>query len=470
MRKKFFLLGFLFLPLVACNNNYEVIEKTPLVENKYDPDKPTGVESIIPSNGVIDQTFILEGNFPGGITDMKVYFGNKKAVLVATNGKQITGLVPKQANGRNQISVVIGEDSIAPSNLLFKYRQSRSVKTIAGKLGTDKWMADGDYSGAALDAVTFGEVHYVATVKGQKNDNVFMIETGWGNRLFMLSLDDNKMQKLSTPTSLSCPAVPSTRDKFYATKFSNGDHPIYMYSKENSWAYVSTGITVIANDWPGTKTPSMTFAADDNLLYLFDDEGRIAEVDIAGKSYKIYTTAKMKPGNIQPGNFGGLITGDLPRNFGDWEDSYICYSKYHKCFFASFTKDNAIYKYVKNADNTWTCTLYAGRNGQGSTVGDRLKDAQFTNPSGLVVNEDGDIFVCNKGECPWCARGHVINRISGDAVEIVAGDPSSKDPLTNGTNPLEAKFSEPRNLAIDSDGNYFIAGGGDRTVRKLSIE
>jgi hypothetical protein len=332
-------------------------------------------------------------------------------------------------------------------------------------------MPDASYAGAALDAVTFGEVHYVATVAGQKNDNIFMIESGWGNRLFLLSQDDNKIQKLSTPDNLSALAVPSTRDKFYATRFWDGDHPIYMFSKENSWAFVNAGVTVSKNDWPGSKTPSTTFAADDNLLYLLDTEGRIAEVNLANKSYLIYTTANKKPGNLNASNWGGLITGTvLPSHFGSWEDSYICYSKFHHCFFISYTNENAIYKYVKNADNTWTCTLWAGKNGAGSTVGDRLKDAQFTNPSGLVVNADGDIFVCNKGGCPWCGNGHVINVISGDAVSIVAGNPSYNSPLVNGTNPLEATFNEPRNLAIDFEGNYYIAGGSDRTVRKLSIE
>jgi hypothetical protein len=471
MKKSLFFMNLFLLFLFGCNNSYEAIEKIPKVVNKYDSSKPTKLDLIDPVFGVIDQTFILKGNFPGDIKDMKVYFGKKRAVLIATDGESITGLVPKQPNGYNQVSIVIGGDSIAPENLKFKYRQSRSVKTIAGKLGTEKWMEDASYAGAALDAVTFGEVHYVATVAGQKNDNIFMIETGWGNRLFLLSLDDNKIQKLSTPTNLCSPAVPSTRDKFYATKFWDGDHPIYMYSKENSWAYVSIGVTVAKDDWPGGKTPSMTFAENDNLLYLLDVEGRIAEVNIADKSYKIYTTANKKPANVKAANFGGYITGPvLPSNFGNWEDSYICYSKYHKCFFVTFANEQAVYKYEKNADNSWTCTLYAGKNGQGSTVGDRLKDAQFTYPHGIVANAEGDIFVINKGPNSWTAQGHCIYRISGDVVEIVAGSPTSISPLVNGTNPLEATFNSARNLAIDFEGNYYIAGGNDRAVRKLSIE
>lgn len=453
---------------ISCSSE-ETIDKFPVVENKYDPAKLTAVTGMIPSRGVIDQTFVIYGNFPGDISSMKVYFGVKRAILTATNGISVTGLVPKQPDGINQVSFVAGTDSFAPATLKFKYKQSRSVKTISGKLGVDKWMDDANYAGAALDAVTFGEVHYVATVAGQKADNILMIESGWGNRLFMLSQDDNKIQKLSTPTNLSSPAVNSKRDRFYATRFWDGDRTIYSYSKENSWDFNTTGITVKGSDLPGPKCPSVTFAEDDNLLYLLDTEGRIAEVDLKGKSYKIYTSESKKPGGITPDNFGGLITGDLPTNFGNWEDSYICYSKYHHCFFASFANQHAIYKLVKNADNTWNSILYAGNNGQGINPGNRLTDAQFNYPHGMVVNADGEIFVCNKGTAPWVSNGHCISRIIGNMVDIVAGKPSSNNPLVNG-DPLEATFNTPRNLSIDSDGNYIIAGGNDRTVRKLSIE
>jgi hypothetical protein len=450
------------LALIAACDKEVVIDKVPDIISKYDPGKPVSVEQIIPTYGVIDETFIINGNFSGELSDMKVYFGLKRAVLTATNGGSITGLVPKQPEGYNQISVVTATDSLAPTDIIFKYKQSRSVKTISGKLGNDKWMDDADYANADVSAVTYGEVHYVATVAGQKNDNVFMVETGWGNRLFLLSLDDNKVQKLETPEKLNSLAVPSTRDKFYATKYWGGDRPIYVYEKEEGWAFRSVGIVIKEDDFFNSKSPSMTFAEDDNLIYILDNEGRIAEVDLSDKSYKIYTADNKKPANINEDNFGGYITGDLPSNTGDWEDSYICYSKYHHCFFVSYTREDAIYKYVKNGDGSWSSTLYAGHNGQGFSAGDRLIDAQFNRPHGMTVNEDGEIFVCNKD-------GHFICKIAGDMVELVAGIPGKTDPLENG-DPLESTFNNPRNLAIDFEGNYYIAGGNDRTVRKLSIE
>jgi len=475
MKKKYLIFSVLFfLFFIACKNGTDVIEKYPIVENKYNASVPTGADSITPNYGVIDQTFVLNGNFPGSIKDMKVYFGKKRAVLTATDGKCIVGLVPKEPNGYNQISVVIGKDSIVPADLKFKYHQSQSVKTICGKLGNMTWMADASYAGAAIDAVTLGETHYVQTVAGVKADNIMLIEAGWGNRLFILSIDDNKITKLSTPGALCHPAVPSSRTSFYATTFWNGNRSIYLYTKENGWTYVNIGVTISSSDYPGDKVCSMTFAEDDNLLYCVDSQGRIAEINITDKSYKIYTTADQKPGGIAASAFGGLIIPSkdpgkqAPNNFDTWEGSYITYSKYHHCFFVSYTNENAIYKYVKNPDKTWTCSLYAGGNGAGTTVGNRLIDAQFNAPHGLVVNADGDIFVTSKGSNFWTQGGDSrIQKISGDAVEIAAGTTGS---LTNGTNPKEAVFQYLRDITIDNDGNYYIAGGNDASVRKLSIE
>jgi len=480
MKKHFFLMNLFFLFLVACSSGYEAIEKIPKVANLYDSTQPTSVSSIDPTYGVIDQTFILNGNFPGTISDMKVYFGKKMAVLTATNGKCITGLVPKEPNGYNQVSLVIGKDSIAPANFLFRYHQSQSVKTICGKLGTMTWMSDASYAGTAIDAVTLGECHYVQTVAGVKADNVFLIESGWGNQLFLLSIDDGTITKLSTPAALCHPAVPTSRDKFYATTFWSGNRTIYTFKKENSWTFNTTGITISSSDYPGDKVCSMTFAEDDNLLYCVDSQGRIAEINLSDKSYKIYTTADQKPAGLAASNFGGLIipsaataqtplVKQAPKSFDTWEGSYITYSKFHHCFFLSFAAENSIYKYVKNSDNTWTCSLYAGGNGPGVSVGDRLIDAQFNSPHGLVVNADGDIFVVSKGYNSWTKGGDArIQKISADAVEIAAGN--SDGTLTNGTTPVEATFQYPRDIAIDVDGNYFIAGGNDGTVRKLSIE
>ncbi|MFW6019822.1 MAG: IPT/TIG domain-containing protein [Bacteroidales bacterium] len=469
MKKRFktilYVLFFVF-PIISCTiNEEEEIQKFPETTNQYDPSSPNRLDEIKPNYGVIDQTFIVNGNFEGDLSDMKVYFGEFEAVLTATNGKSITGLVPKQPDGEREVTVVTKTDSISPG-LIFDYNQSRSIKTVAGVLGEDNWLDDDEYQNADINSVTFGEVHYVATVAGNNQDNVIMVETGWGNRVFFLNIVDQEVRMLSSPRNIGAPAVPSSRDKFYAVQmrgdgWDGPDRPVYVFDKEESWAALSTGI-VIKNDDIGTKHgSSCTFAEDDNLLYYMDNDGRIAEINLEQNNYKIYTAEGKKPESMDENVFGGYIRGELPERFGGWQDSYITYSEYHECFFASFTGEDAIYKYVKNTDDTWTVELYAGRNGEGGQTGHRLADAQFHNPHGMVVNDRGQIFVCN--------RGHFINMIEEDAVEMIAGQYNTYSPLQNGE-PEDAILDQPRNLAIDFEGNYYIAGGMDRTVRKLSIE
>ena len=106
---------------------------------------------------------------------------------------------------------------------------------------------------------------------------------------------------------------------------------------------------------------------------------------------------------------------------------------------------------------------YAGFNGAGSTTGHRLLDAQFTEPYGIAVTSEGEIYVLNRA-------GAFINKIVGDQVELVAGKPGNGGQVNSATEPLDARFDSPQDIAVDSEDNFYIAGGWDRVVRKLSIE
>ena len=110
----------LFLCLAACScTDKEFIETNPTVPNRYDSGMGMSVDCLKPTFGIIDESFVIEGNFKGPVDSMRVYFNyctnksdpstliSKRAVLVATDGKTILGVVPKQMAGRNQVSVVI---------------------------------------------------------------------------------------------------------------------------------------------------------------------------------------------------------------------------------------------------------------------------------------------------------------------------------------------------------------------------
>ncbi|MDP4208811.1 MAG: hypothetical protein Q8928_08370 [Bacteroidota bacterium] len=434
MKKFHFLYYLCFFFFVAACNKEDSIEKYPTIVNKYDPALPVSADRLMPTYGGIDQTFVIEGNFKGDLSNMRVYFGKKKAILIATDGHSISGLVPKQLPGNNSVSVVVGKDSLAPASFLFKYKQSKSVKTIAGKYGDGK-TTDGD-----LDAARFERTDYVATVKGLKGDNIVVVQTEWASKVRLISLDDNKVLTIGDGQAVSKPAVTSTRDKFYVITHWPDQHRIYSFSRAENWTMQLTGITIAQADMPG-QIFGCTFGNDDRYLYAMDNDGRLACVDLEKKSYQMIS-----------------IVGEPVNNWGDWSGA-IVYSKFHDCFFACFSNNPGVFK-IYNDNGTWRRVKYAGFNGAGAVFGDRLKDAKFTNPHGLAVTDDGEIYVV--------CKNHYICKITGDQVELVAGKNGNYGDI-NG-NPLDARFDQPRDIAIDFEGNFFIAAGEGKSIKKLSIE
>ena len=88
----------------------------------------------------------------------------------------------------------------------------------------------------------------------------------------------------------------------------------------------------------------------------------------------------------------------------------------------------------------------------GSTDGQRA-EASFNGPTAIAVNGSGDVYVSDSGN-------HTIRKIDGDGlVTTLAGFPGD-DGLVDGTGP-EARFKEPRGIAVDGGGNIYVCDGGE---------
>jgi len=122
--------------LVASSSSCKAMQKIPKIANKYDPNQSAWLDSIDPTFGVINSTFIVDGNFSGAISYLKVNFRQKRVILT-TDRPSIIRFIPKEPDGYNQISVVIGKNSIVLANLKFRYNQSQSIKIICRKLETN---------------------------------------------------------------------------------------------------------------------------------------------------------------------------------------------------------------------------------------------------------------------------------------------------------------------------------------------
>lgn len=95
----------------------------------------------------------------------------------------------------------------------------------------------------------------------------------------------------------------------------------------------------------------------------------------------------------------------------------------------------------------------AGDDGAGLTAG-------FCKPDGIAVDKAGNVFVSDSGN-------HVIRKVSPDGVvTTVAG---TKGACGNADGPAtSAQFCEPHGLALDSQGNLFVADTLNSTIRKIS--
>jgi sugar lactone lactonase YvrE len=99
----------------------------------------------------------------------------------------------------------------------------------------------------------------------------------------------------------------------------------------------------------------------------------------------------------------------------------------------------------------------AGSAGYGDGAGGA---AQFRKPSGVAVDSAGNVYVADTGN-------YVVRKITpGGVVSTLAGIPGT-DGWIDGS-AVNSKFSQLSGVAVDPNGNVFVADTGNNTVREIS--
>ncbi len=130
----------------------------------------------------------------------------------------------------------------------------------------------------------------------------------------------------------------------------------------------------------------------------------------------------------------------------------------------SFTRFMAVLVIIFISFSTFAqnyVTTYAGTGTAGFMNGD-TSVAQFKEPFGIAIDHEGNLYLADAGN-------HCIRKIGTDGqVTTYAGMPGQQGYLDGPA--LEAKFRQPLNICFDDEGNMYVSDFLNQRIRKISAE
>lgn len=105
-------------------------------------------------------------------------------------------------------------------------------------------------------------------------------------------------------------------------------------------------------------------------------------------------------------------------------------------------------------------TTVAGRPGEPGSTDGSGRDAQFRFPAALACDPVGNIYVAD-------TQNNTIRKITAEGiVSTFAGQPGQRGAADGAA--ADARFSSPSGIAIDLDGNLFVADAQNATIRRIT--
>lgn len=115
---------------------------------------------------------------------------------------------------------------------------------------------------------------------------------------------------------------------------------------------------------------------------------------------------------------------------------------------------------IRKVTATGVVTTFAGRAAGGAAVDGVGAAARVNAPRGLTVDDDGTIYYAD-------AFSHVIRQAATDGtVTTIAG--LADTPGTTNGNGSVARFNTPGGIALDGDGNLYVADTYNHAIRKIT--
>lgn len=210
-----------------------------------------------------------------------------------------------------------------------------------------------------------------------------------------------------------------------------------------------SGLVIIACKKSSDDSPMPTTEPSVSITAYSPEGGCMGTtVYITGKGFSSTTTDnKVKFNNVDANintSNDSLIVATVPQNAGTGPITVTRGTK--------TATSSSSFIYVNS-----TTTTFAGSITSGSSDGSAAA-ASFKNPWGITLDGQGNLYVCDQGN-------NLIRKItSAGVVTTIAG---------NGPGYAEgvgaaAKFNSPQGIAVDGQGNLYVADFNNRRIRKIT--
>jgi len=114
---------------------------------------------------------------------------------------------------------------------------------------------------------------------------------------------------------------------------------------------------------------------------------------------------------------------------------------------------------IRKVSRDGVVTTFAGVAGSSGTIDGPISSARFFSPAGLAIDAAGSLFVTEN------SKNH-IRRLSGGAVSRYAGRETERG-SADGAALTVALFDGPDEMAVDANGNLYVADFNNHTIRKV---
>ncbi|MFD1769118.1 IPT/TIG domain-containing protein [Sphingobacterium suaedae] len=409
----------------------------------HDASKPIVLTSFYPTEGGARDKILLDGeNFGSDASKIKVYFNNAKASVVSSSGERIYAIVPRLPGENPRISVVIGEDSVV-YNDHFVYHTQAQVSTVTGngetafKAGTlseaqvyGKYLeldAEGNIFMSWRDGGSFG----VARINEQQNTVTPLYQVASAPYPYSNGLTVDRATGVLTVSHESVIEV------FFSFDPREGWYPRQRNAKFSAADYNS----IVPAD---RYANFVSYCPYDGYLYTRFRDGKVAKIH--PETYEASIVCQGPYGS----QYGQAINPAKP---------WLLYITLHSNANPTEFRQGISVLDLRDPSKGFKRLNAPG----GSAFRDGpLEEALFNYPKDIKFDNNGNMFVADYDN-------HCIRMVSADnIVTTVAGQPGTSGYKDGG--PIESQFYRPWGIAVNEQGDIYIADWGNARIRKLVIE